>query len=185
MALPDETSRSGRLGRLEIPNRIAGKIATLLLLPLIVIGSLNAVLRSLGKHFDGIRASNAMLELQWHLYSIVFLLGGGYVLLRNGHVRVDVLYERISVRKRAWVDFLGSLLLLLPFSCSMIWVSIPWVAESWRRGEVSSDANGLPVAYLKTFVPVAFLLLALQALVMVAKQWNIIRSSQKETQHAA
>lgn len=109
-------------------------------------------------------SSNAWLEIQWYLYSAIFLLAAGYTLKHNGHVRVDVLYGRLRPRTQAWIDLLGSLLFLLPFSLLMVWLSWGGFLESWRLGETSPDAGGLLRWPVRGLLPVGFLLLALQGL---------------------
>jgi len=79
--------------------------------------------------------SNALLELQWYLFSGVFFLGAAYTLYHNGHVRVDVLYNGWSERRRAWMDLLGTLLFLLPFVALLLWVTAPTVWAAWRVRE--------------------------------------------------
>ncbi|MDT8367618.1 MAG: TRAP transporter small permease subunit [Longimicrobiales bacterium] len=139
-----------------------GSLARWLILVMVVIGAWNALARWATRHLGVGLASNALNELQWYLFSIVFLLGAAWALREDAHVRVDVLRERLTHRARAWVDLLGSVLFLLPFSALMIWVSIPTVRNSWRILETSPDPNGLPRYPIKTLLIVAFVLLFLQ-----------------------
>jgi TRAP-type mannitol/chloroaromatic compound transport system permease small subunit len=109
-------------------------------------------------------SSNAWLEIQWYLYSAIFLLAAGYTLKHNGHVRVDVLYGRLDPRRQAWIDLLGSLGVLLPFCLLMVRLSWPGLVESWQSHEVSPDAGGLVRWPVRALLPAGFALLALQAL---------------------
>lgn len=104
------------------------------------------------------------------LHGIVFMLGAGYTLLHDGHVRVDIFYREASIRRKALVDLFGALLLLLPFLVMVAWVSWPYALVSWQRLEGSREAGGLPGLFLLKSVIVAFcILLGLQALAMAAR----------------
>ncbi len=103
-------------------------------------------------------------ELQWHLYAVGFLCGLSYCVEADTHVRVDVLRERLSPRKRAWIELYGILLLLLPFSALALVFGLPFAWESWQSGEISASPGGLPYRWLiKSALPLAFALLALAA----------------------
>lgn len=115
-------------------------------------------------------ASNAWLELQWYLFALIFLLGAGYTHLHNGHVRVDVLYARLSPRARAWIDLAGGLLFLLPLAALLAWLGWTAFQAAWAVGEVSSDAGGLLRWPIKLAVPLGFALLFLQGLAEVIKR---------------
>lgn len=109
----------------------------------------------------------AIQELQWHLFAVIFLIGAAYTLKHGKHVRVDVFYNRFPAKTRAWVDFVGSLVFLLPFCLVVIWCSHPFVINAFIIGEGSPDPGGLPARFiLKAAIPVGFLLLALQGLAL-------------------
>ena len=111
----------------------------------------------------------AVQELQWHLFSVIFLVGAAYTLKHGKHVRVDVFYNRFPARTRAWVDFIGSLVFLLPFCLVAIWCSHTFVFNAFIIGEGSPDPGGLPARFiLKAAIPVGFLLLALQGLALAS-----------------
>ncbi|KAA3656123.1 MAG: C4-dicarboxylate ABC transporter permease [Calditrichaeota bacterium] len=113
------------------------------------------------------KSSIAVQELEWHIFAVIFLLGAAYTLKHDRHVRVDALYNTFSPRTRAWVDFLGSLVFLLPFVVLVIWASFNFVANSFAIAETSPDPGGLPARYLlKACIPIAFFLLMLQGLSM-------------------
>ena len=135
------------------------------LVPLMVLlAAFNAVARYLGRLVGHDLGSNLYLELQWYLFSLLFLLGAAWALREGAHVRVDVVYERLSPRVRTWIDLLGGLLLLLPFCLVSLWMSWPSVWASWAVREGSPDPGGLPRYPLKAVVLLAFGLLALQGL---------------------
>lgn len=151
-------------------NEWIGQLIGWLVLAMVLIGAYNAVVRYLGRYTEANLSSNAYIELQWYLFSVVFLLGAAYTLQRGAHVRVDLLYGRLSDRGRAWIDLVGTLLMLLPFSIFTLWVSWPSVRNSWAVREVSPDPGGLPRYPIKTLILVAFVLLVLQGLAEVIKK---------------
>ena len=105
----------------------------------------------------------AMQESIIYMHSIVFMLGVAFTLKQNGHVRVDIFYERMGPRIRAWVDLLGAVFLLIPFCLFIIMISWNYISLSWSLLEGSRDAGGLPAVFLlKTTIPVMAMLLMLQ-----------------------
>src|SRR5690606_6001534 len=102
-----------------------GRAVAWLTVLMTAVGAFNAIARYLGRFIGVNLASNAWLELQWYLFSVIFLLGAAWVLREDAHVRVDVFYSRLSARGQALIDLLGTLLLLIPFSAFVLWVSIP------------------------------------------------------------
>ncbi len=105
----------------------------------------------------------AMQESVMYLHAAVFMIGIAYTLAEDGHVRVDVFYRKMSMRKKYWVDALGTVFLLLPVCLFIIVYSLPYVAESWRLLESSQEAGGLPLVFLlKTLIPLGACLLLLQ-----------------------
>jgi TRAP-type mannitol/chloroaromatic compound transport system permease small subunit len=147
----------------------AGRIVLWLVAAMVVIGAFNAVARYAGRWTGTNLSSNAYLELQWYLFSVVFLLGASYGLRHDAHVRVDVLYGRLGERGRALIDLVGTVVFLLPFSIFMLVASWPSVAASWRVKEISPDPGGLPRYPIKTLLLVAFLMLILQG---AAEAWR-------------
>jgi len=140
----------------------------------VLVATLVATGNALAKHFLG-QGSNAWLEAQWYLFGALFLLGAGYTLKHNGHVRIDVIHQRFSPRTRAWIDLAGSLLFLLPFAGLLAWLSWPLFAESWRIHEMSPDDGGLLRWPVKLLLPVGFGLLFLQGISEAIKNLGIIR----------
>jgi TRAP-type mannitol/chloroaromatic compound transport system permease small subunit len=131
---------------------------------MIVVGALNAIARYLTKYTGISLASNAALDIQWYMFSLIFLLGAAAALRHDMHVRVDVLYERLSARARAWIDVAGTLLFLLPFCVMMLITSWPAIHNSWIVREGSPDPGGLARYPIKTAILVCFALLFLQGL---------------------
>lgn len=147
-----------------------GRLVSWLLLLMIGIGAYNAIARHLGRYVGVELSSNGLLEAQWYLFSVVFLLGASVTLRRDEHVRVDVLYGRLTPRQRARVDLAGGVLLLLPFCVFAIVYSLPGALESFAQREQSPDPGGLPRYPLKLLVPLAFLLLAAQGVSEVVRR---------------
>lgn len=141
-----------------------------LTLLMVLVGAYNTLARYVGKGLGLSLGSNAYLELQWYLFSAVFLLGASDALRRDAHVRVDVFYGRLGPAGRDWIDLVGGVLFLVPFCVAGIVLSWPSVASSWAVGEVSPDPGGLPRYPIKTLVPVAFGLLLLQGVAEIARR---------------
>jgi TRAP-type mannitol/chloroaromatic compound transport system permease small subunit len=111
-----------------------------------------------------------MQESVTYMHAALFMLGAAYTLKRNGHVRVDILYQKMSRRGRAWVDLLGTLLLLAPVCTFIAWIGWEYVAESWSVLEGSREAGGIPAVYLlKTLILLMPVLVLLQGLAMVLR----------------
>lgn len=114
-------------------------------------------------------------EIQWHLYSIGFLIGMCYAYEADVHIRVDVLHERFSPRLRAWIELYGILLLLLPFITLILVFSVPFVRQSYLVGEVSQAPGGLPYRWLmKAVLPLGFTLLLLATLSRLTRVWALL-----------
>jgi TRAP-type mannitol/chloroaromatic compound transport system permease small subunit len=104
-------------------------------------------------------------ELQWHIYAVGFILGLSYCLVEDRHVRVDVVAERLHPKTRAWIEFLGLSLLLLPFLVTILIQSVPYIWSSYIQSESSAAPGGLPYRWLlKSFMFWGFLLLVMAAL---------------------
>ena len=155
-------------------NRHVGRAVAWLTAAMVAIGAYNAIARYLERDLGIQLSSNGLLELQWYLFSLVFLLGAAYALRRGAHVRVDILYGSHSRRAKAWIDFVGALLFLIPFCAFAVWVSWGFVADSWAEREMSPDPGGLPRWLLKPAVPIAFALLALQGISETIKRAAIL-----------
>ncbi len=156
-------------------NSRLGLAVSWLTLAMVAVGAYNAIVRYLGRFTGWNLSSNAYLELQWYMFSLVFLLGAAYALLTNAHVRVDVVYSRLPERWRRRIDFWGSVAFLIPFSIFGLVMSWPSVRNSWAVLEVSSDPGGLPRYPIKSVLLVAFALLALQGLAEAVRNWMRLR----------
>ncbi|MFN2316737.1 MAG: TRAP transporter small permease subunit [Gemmatimonadales bacterium] len=141
-----------------------------LTLAMIVVGALNALARYLTRYTGVALSSNAWFDLQWYMFSIIFLLGAAYGLNHDVHVRVDVMYSRATPRLRAWIDIAGTVLFIMPFCVMMLVTSWPAVRNSWAVREGSPDPGGLARYPIKTLLLVCFTLLLLQALSQVIKR---------------
>jgi TRAP-type mannitol/chloroaromatic compound transport system permease small subunit len=155
-------------------NGWVGRVARWLTLAMVLVGAFNAVARYTDPLTGWGLSSNAYIEGQWYLFSLVFLLGAAYTLREDEHVRVDVLYERLSPRGRAWINLAGTVLFLIPFCVVMLWVTWPAVQTSWQLLEQSPDPGGLPRYPIKAVVLVAFALLLLQGVAMAIKQVAVL-----------
>jgi TRAP-type mannitol/chloroaromatic compound transport system permease small subunit len=151
--------------RIDWVNEHIGRFVYWLILVTVLISAGNAITRKLLN-----LSSNALLEVQWYLFSAVFLLGAGYTLLRNEHVRIDVLSQQWSPRARAWIDILGTVLFLLPMGVIMVRFSWPMFIDSFAHHEVSVNAGGLLRWPVKLLIPVGFCLLCLQGLSELIKR---------------
>jgi TRAP-type mannitol/chloroaromatic compound transport system permease small subunit len=156
-------------------NERIGATIQWLALVLVVVGAANALLRYGTRYTGWSLSSNAYLDLQWYIFSLIFLLGAAYGLNHDVHVRVDVLYSRLGEKARAWIDLAGTVLFLIPFCLVMLWVSVEPVRSSWAIREASPDPGGLPRYPIKAVILVSFLLLALQGLSQVVKQIDVLR----------
>jgi len=160
---------------IDAMNERVGKLVGFLVLAMVGIGAFNSLARYLGRFTETQLSSNAFLEGQWYLFSLLFLLGAGYTLRRDEHVRVDVFYGRLSTRNKALIDLVGGLLFLLPFCVFALWVSWPSVSNSWSVWEQSPDPGGLPRWPIKTMILVSFVLLFLQGISEVIKRIRVLR----------
>ena len=155
----------GLAGAIDGLNERVGRGVMWLVLAAVLISAGNAVIR---KAFD--RSSNAWLEIQWVLFAAVFLLAAGYTLLRQEHVKVDVLLGRFSRRTQARVECLGLLFFLFPFVTIVIDLSLPLLLRAWVSGEVSSNAGWLPRWPAYALLPAGFTLLGLQGVSELIKR---------------
>jgi TRAP-type mannitol/chloroaromatic compound transport system permease small subunit len=146
-------------------NERVGHAVYWMVLAAVLVSSGNAVVRYLFAY-----SSNAWLELQWYLYTSFFLIGAGYTLLRNEHVRIDIIYSRLSTRTRAWIDVIGGIFFLLPMAVVIMILAWPVFTESYALHETSPSANGLLRWPVKLMIPLGFFLLALQGVSEIIKR---------------
>lgn len=162
-----------------------GEAVSWLVLLMVLIGAFNAIARYLGRYVGINLSSNAYLEMQWYLFSITFLLGAAYALREDAHVRVDVMFARVSARMQSIINIVGTLVFLVPFSIFIVWVSSPVIRSSWIIREGSPDPGGLPRYPLKAMILVCFALLLLQAVSELIKEFHKLRhgGGEHEEQH--
>jgi len=123
----------------------------------------------------------AMQESITYMHALVFMLGAAYTLRHDGHVRVDIFYQKFGPKGRAWVDLLGTLLLLIPVTVFIAWESWEYVATSWSLHEGSREAGGLPGVYLlKTAIPVMAVLMLLQGVSLALRSLLVIRGHEED-----
>ena len=146
-------------------NEHVGRLAYWLILVAVLVSAGNATIR-----YAFNMSSNAWLEIQWYLFSGVFLLCAGYTLLHNQHVRIDVIAGRLSRRAQAWIDVFGTLFFLLPMALLILWLSWPVFVDAYQHNEVSTNAGGLTVWPARLLLPVGFFLLILQGLSELIKR---------------
>lgn len=155
-----------KLSRLiDAANDFIGKFVMWLILAATLISAGNAIIR---KTFD--LSSNAWLEIQWYLFAAVFLLGAGYVFLRNAHVRIDFISSKFSARGRNWVDIIGILIFLFPLCYMMVTLGWPLFERAWISGEMSSNAGGLIRWPVYGLIPLGFAILFIQGISELIKR---------------
>lgn len=170
---PSSSALSRLAAAIDRINEGAGRLAALLLIALVALVFGLVLARYL---FDA--GSVALQELSQWLHASAFLLGLGYALRHDAHVRVDVLALRWSARTRAWVELLGVALLLLPVCVFIVAMSWDYVATSWAIGEGSRDPGGLPGWYLlKSLLPLSATLLGLQGVAMLLRAASTLRGA--------
>jgi TRAP-type mannitol/chloroaromatic compound transport system permease small subunit len=143
-----------------------GQVTGWFSLALVLVMAGNVLMRYLFR-----TGSVALQELEWHLMAPVCMLGISYALLRDGHVQVDVFYGRFSVKTQRFIDFISMLAVTL-IAALLVWLSIPYVEQSWRIGESSPDPGGLTHRWiLKAIIPLGFVLLTIQSFAATLKTW--------------
>ena len=153
-----------------------GKLAMWLILAATLISAGNAIIRKL---FG--TSSNAWLEIQWYLFAAVFMLGGGYVFLRNAHVRIDFISSKFSARGRNWVDIGGIIVFLFPLCYMMATLAWPLFVNALESGEMSSNAGGLIRWPVYALIPLGFALLALQGVSELIKRVAFLSGNGPDT----
>jgi len=150
-------------------NTFLGKAVSWLLLLAALISAINATTRKL---FNV--SSNAWLEAQWYLFSAAFLVAAAWTLMGNEHVKVDLIYGRLSRRTQLWIEVFGTIFFLFPFCLITIYLSWPTVMEKFSTGEVSNNTGGLILWPVWAMIPLGFGLLALQGLSELIKRVAIL-----------
>jgi TRAP-type mannitol/chloroaromatic compound transport system permease small subunit len=152
-----------------------GRFIRWLVLAAVLISAGNAIMR---KAFD--IGSNAWLEIQWYLFAGVFMLGVGYVMLKNAHVRIDFISSKLSRRTNAIIDAIGIVVFTIPLSIIMIDLGWPLFKNAFTSGEMSSNAGGLIRWPVLLLVPLGFAILLLQSLSELIKRIAFIAGKRDE-----
>jgi len=142
-----------------------GRSVFWLVLVAVLISAANAVVR---KAFN--YSSNSFLEIQWYLFSVIFLFCSGYTLKHNEHVRIDIISGRLTPRARAWIDLLGTIFFLLPMAILIMYLSWPLFVDAYERNEVSTNAGGLIIWPARLMMPIGFALLIIQGVSELIKR---------------
>jgi len=162
-------------GLIDALSERVGRAAIWLILVVVVISAGNALSR-----FALNLSSNAMLEIQWYLFSAIFLFCAAYVLKKNEHIRIDVITGRFSDRAQNWIDIFGILVFLLPMALLIGYLSWPVFMNAWNTGEMSSNPGGLIRWPVRLMVPLGFALLILQAVSELIKRVAFLTGHRKE-----
>ena len=116
-----------------------------------------------------------MSELEWHIFAFIFLMGAGYTLLHEGHVRVDIFYSLMDRKKKAVINFLGVILFLIPSCWVVLSTTVPWTIVSYEIGEMSIDPGGIPARFLiKAVLPLGYFLMLIQGIILGIKSFFIL-----------
>ena len=157
-------------------SNIIGNIASVLLLLLLANVFFDVVMRYL---FNDV--SIGMQELEWHLYATIFLLGIAFTLKENGHVRVDLIYERLSPKKKAVIDIVGVLVFLLPFCLLITYYGSGFAMDAYELNEGSGDPGGLPYRWvIKSMIPGSFTLVVISSIGFILRALNLALGLEEE-----
>ena len=167
-------------GLIDGLNDKLGIVIRWLTLLMVLTGAISAVVRYFARSQQWTLNLTPATEAQWYFFSVIFLLGAAYGVNHDVHVRVDVMYERVSDKVRAAIDMAGTILFLVPFSILMLYVSFPAVRVSWQIKEMSPDPGGLPRYPIKALILVSFTLLLLQAFSQLVKQADVLLGNVSE-----
>ena len=151
-------------------NEHVGRLVYWFVLIMVLISAGNAAVR-----YSLDTSSNKWLEIQWYLFSFVFLFSAGYTLLHNQHVRIDIVTAHLPGRVKAWIDILGTLFFLLPMAIAIMWLSWPVFVDAYDSHEISTNAGGLIIWPARLMLPVGFFLLVLQGLSELIKRVAFLR----------
>lgn len=151
-------------------SEVLGKLSAVLFILLLFNVFYDVIMRYI---FNDV--SIGMQEMEWHLYAAIFMLGIPYTLYKEGHVRVDIIYDHLSHRNQAWIDLFGTLLLLIPFTILVARYGIDFTMESYNLGERSGDPGGLPYRWLiKSVIPFAFVAISISGIGLILRSVNTL-----------
>jgi TRAP-type mannitol/chloroaromatic compound transport system permease small subunit len=166
---------------ISLLNEHVGKAVSGLNVLLVVLICVDVVARYAFKH-----SSAAFYELEWHLFSLVFLIGAGWTLRHDQHVRVDILYAKANPRLQAMLDIIGVALLLMPFSLTLIVTALPYALVAFQTSEGSPDTGGLPYRWIiKSAIVIGAVLILLQGIAMLLEKALFLISGKERATHVA
>jgi TRAP-type mannitol/chloroaromatic compound transport system permease small subunit len=123
-------------------------------------------------------ASIGMQELEWHLFAAMFMFGIGYTLNKDGHVRVDIIYDRLSPTAQAWIDIIGTLIFAIPFTALIVYYGYGYAVDAFQMGEGSADPGGLPHRWvIRSVIPLASTFVILCLLHGLLEKVAVLRNS--------
>ena len=153
-------------------DKIVGKITAVLMLLVMANVFLDVVLR-----YFFHTGSIALQEMEWHLFAMMFLLGISYALTNEAHVRVDFIYDNLSVRKKAFINIFGTLFMLIPFTLLIVYGSFEFVNDAYITNEISEDPGGLTHRWIiKAMIPFSFTLLILSSFGYINKNLQKLKN---------
>jgi TRAP-type mannitol/chloroaromatic compound transport system permease small subunit len=156
--------------KIDAFNAWLGRWVSWLIVAVVLVSAVNAVVR---KVFD--YSSNSYLELQWVLFSIIFLLCSPWTLLNNEHIRIDIVNHMLPLKARGWIDLIGHVFFLLPFTLLLLYLSIPFFLASLRINEQSFSAGGLPQWPAKSLIMITMVVLLAQGISELIKRIAMMR----------
>ena len=156
--------------RIDALTERIGRSAIWIVLIVVLISAGNAIMRYAFNY-----SSNALLEIQWYLFGLLFLSCSGYTLLRNEHVRIDLLSSKLSKRGQAWIDVFGIIFFLMPMAIAILMLSWPVFMHAFESGEMSNSAGGLIVWPARLMIPVGFALLIMQGVSELIKRIGFLQ----------
>lgn len=157
-------------------NSTIGKYTSWLTLALVLVVVFNVITR-----YAFNESSVAIQELEWHLFAVLFLMGAAYTLQKDDHVRVDLFYSKFNAKQKAWLNIIGTIIFLIPFTLLIIYTSQNYALNSFALNESSPDPGGLPARYiLKAFIPLSFTFLLLQGVSLLFKSILVIKNFNEE-----
>ena len=157
------------INRFNTVNRIIAIPARWSVLAMLGLGFWNVIGRHLGVAIGYNLSSNRLIEGQWYCFGVIFLLGLGWTLQKQSHVRVDVLQSNLSKKRKSQIEIFGTMFLLLPFTIIIFLISIEPAFNSWMIQEASPDPNGLPRYIIRSLIPIGFALLSIQGITELIK----------------
>jgi TRAP-type mannitol/chloroaromatic compound transport system permease small subunit len=155
---------------IDVINTSIGRWLSWLIVVAVLISAANAIVR---KVFD--LSSNAFLEMQWVLFSIVFLMCSPWTLLSNEHIRIDIVNHSLPLKVRGWIDMVGHVFFLMPFMTILLYTSIPFFLASFHQNEQSFSAGGLPQWPAKSLIMIACVVMIAQGISEIIKRAAIMR----------